>query len=184
MDRENKMAVELMSLISKYPYRKLISYIASRDAMTDELFMTHEISQTYWIDHQNSYKARRRHSNFIFDLFGAFSRETGAEVRQDILNRIMMEKELYDSVGHIVLAMRGCDLETWCEEMSDENQFPDELLIYALSRTYNRHTLVMCNHWYWSTVESKEVLSEMELFDACHVHLIYLGNGVFGELKP
>ena len=68
--------------------------------------------------------------------------------------------------------------------MSNENQFLDELLIYALSRTYNRHTLVMCNHRYWSTVESREVLSEMELFDACHVHLIYLGNGVFGELKP
>ena len=183
MDRENKMAVELMSLISEYPYRKHVSYIASRDAMTDELFMSREISRTYWIDRRNSYKAHCRHSNFIFDLFGSFSSETGSEVRQDILNRIMMENELYDSVGHIVLAMRGCDLETRCEEMSDENQFPDELLIYALSRTYNRHTLVMCKHRYWSTVESKEVLSEMELFEACQVHLIYLGNGVFGELK-
>ena len=41
----------------------------------------------------------------------------------------------------------------------------------------------MCKHRYWSTVESNDVLSEMELFEACHVHLIYLGNGVFGELK-
>ena len=116
-------------------------------------------------------------------MFGAFSNETGVEVRQDILNRIKMEKELYASVGHLVLAMKGCDLDTWCEEMSDENQFPGELLIYALSRTYNRHTLVMCKHWYWSTVESNDVLNEMELFKACHVHLIYLGNGVFRELK-
>ena len=138
---------------------------------------------TYWIDRRNSYKERRRHSNFIFDLFGAFSNETGVEVRRDILNRINMERELYASVGHIVLAMRGCDLDTWCEEMSDENQFPDELLIYTLSHTYNHHTLVMCKNQYWSTVESNDVLSEAELFKACHVHLIYLGNGVFGELK-
>ena len=48
-----------------------------------------------------------------------------------------MESSLYDSVGQIVLSMRGCDLENWCEEMQDENQFPDELMIYALSQTYN-----------------------------------------------
>ena len=29
-----------------------------------------------------------------------------------------------------------------------------------------------------------EPLSESELFEACQVHLVYLGNGVFGELKP
>ena len=184
MDAENKMALELMSLISKYPYKRHVQYISSRDAMTDEIFVTCEISKTYWIDWHNSYCGGWiRHSNFMFDLFGAFSNEDGDEVRKDIVKRIGMEKSLYESIGHIVLAMRGCNLDTWCEEMLDDNQFPDELMIFAPSHTYNCHTLVMCQNRYWTTLETSEALNEIELFKACHVHLVYLGNGVFAELK-
>ena len=110
--------------------------------------------------------------------------EDGDDVRKDIIKRIGVEQSLYESLGHIVLSMRGCDLENWCEEMKDENQFPDELMIYALSQTYNRHTLIMLQNHYWTTLETAEPLSEGELFEACQVHLVYLSNGVFGELKP
>ena len=94
-----------------------------------------------------------------------------------------MEKSLYSSVGHVVLNMRGCDIDMWLEDMSDVNHFPDELMIYALSRTYNRHTLIVCKEHNWSTIESNVLLEEEELLAATHVKLVYLGNSVFGELK-
>ena len=116
--------------------------------------------------------------------FARFLTRMENDVRKDIIKHIGMEKSLYNSVGHIVLLMRGCDLDSWCEEMLNEYQFPDELMIYALSQTYNRHTLVMLQNHYWTTLETTEPLSKGELFKACHVHLVYFGNGVFGELKP
>ena len=67
--------------------------------------------------------------------------------------------------------------------MSDENQFPDELMLYALSRTYNRHTMLILKDRNWSTVASDNPISEQELWSICHVHLAYLGNGVFVEVK-
>ena len=58
-------------------------------------------------------------------------------VRADIINRIKLEDKLYASVGQIILNMHGCNLPAWLEDMADPNQFPDERMIYALSRTYN-----------------------------------------------
>ena len=80
MEDENKMAVELMSLISKYPHRRHIQYISSRDAMMDEAFVTRKISKSYWMDKRKSYRGRLRESSFVFDLFGTFSNEEGDEV--------------------------------------------------------------------------------------------------------
>ena len=109
--------------------------------------------------------------------------ESVSKVREDILQRVEMEKSLYSLVGRVVLNMRGCDIDMWLEDMSDVTHFPDELMIYALSRTYNWHTLIVCKERNWSTIESNFPLEEEELLAATHVKLVYLGNSVFGELK-
>ena len=72
---------------------------------------------------------------------------------------IELERPLYDHVGRVVLSMRGCNIEEWMEDMSDHNHYPDELMLYALSRTYNRHTLVVCRERNWSTIESASPMS-------------------------
>ena len=116
-------------------------------------------------------------------MFGAFSGENASVVRSDIINRIKLEDKLYASVGQIILNMRGCELSAWLKDMADPNQFPDELMIYALSRTYNRHTMIILKDRNWSTVSSDNPISEDELWSICHVHLAYLGNSVFAEVK-
>ena len=103
--------------------------------------------------------------------------------RSDIINRIKLENKLYASVGQIILNMRGCEISAWLEDMADLNQFPDELMIYTLSRTYNRHTMIILKDRNWSTVSSDNPISEDELWSICHVHLAYLGNGVFAKVK-
>ena len=184
MEDENRIAVELMSIISKYPYKRYVSYISSRDSVTEDSFALHAISCTHWIDHRSSYTTDNlRNSNFIFEVFGAFSGENASVVRADIIKHIKLENKLYTSVGQIILNMRGGDLPAWLEHMADPNQFPDELMIYALSRTYNRHIMIILKDRNWSTVSSDNPVSEDELWSICHVHLAYLGNGVFAEVK-
>ena len=164
MYAENRIVVELMSIINKYPYKHYVSYISSRDLVTKDSFAQHAISCTHWIDHHASYTTDNLHnSNFIFEVFGAFSGEEASVVRADIIKRIKLEAKLYASVGQIVLNMRGCNLPAWIEDMSDPNQFPDELMIYVLSRTYNRHTMVILKDRNWSTVSSDNPISEHEL---------------------
>ena len=82
-----------------------------------------------------------------------------------------------------MLYLRGCDLDTWCDEMSDSNHSPDELMLFALSRTYNRHTMVLCKQHIWTTIYADPPLDAKTLLAACHIHLVYLGNGLYGELK-
>ena len=138
MEDKNRIAVELMSIISKYLYKRYVSYISSRDSVTEDSFTLRAISCTHWIDRQSSYTADNlRNSNFIFEVFGAFSGENASAVREDIIKCIKLESKLYTSVGQIILNMCGGNLPAWLEDMADPNQFPDELMIYALSRTYN-----------------------------------------------
>ena len=184
MEDENRIAVELMFIISKYPYKCYFSYISLRDSVTEDSFALRAISCTHWIDCRSSYTTNNlRNSNFIFEVFGAFSGENTSAVRADIINHIKLEDKLYASVGQIILNMRSCDLPAWLEDMADLNQFPDELMIYALSRTYNRHTMIILKDQNWSTVSSDNPISDDKLWSICHVHLAYLGNGVFAEVK-
>ena len=183
-EAENSIAVELMSIVSQYVYKRTVQYISPRDAVSQEQFDNKEISNSHWIDRRRSYSGRVRNSEFLFELFGSFSSETGPSVREDMIKRIELERPLYDRVGSVVLSMRGCNIEEWMEDMSDHNHYPDELMLYALSRTYNRHSLVVCRERNWSTIESPSPMSERELLTNTHVHLVYLGNSVFGELKP
>ena len=184
MEGENKIASELISIISKYPYKRFINYISPDEAMTEELFQTKGISRTHWLDTRNCYWNGSWYGNFLFDLFGSYSGEEGIAVRQDMIARIKLEGCLYNSVSNIVLGMRNITLESWLTEMEDDNQFPDEVMLYALSRTYNRHCLVLCKSRNWSTVESPTPVSEAVLMFSCHILLVYMGNGIYGQLKP
>ena len=105
-------------------------------------------------------------------------------VHSVILNLIKSEYDLYNSVGGVTLSVRGCDLDTWLEEMNSSECVPDELMLYALSRAYNRHTAVICRDRIWTTVEITEMMTCEDLLNACHVHLVYVDSSVFAELKP
>ena len=78
--QENKIALELMSIISKYPYRHFVSYISSRDATSDEDFAKKGLSASYWINKRQSYCKRKRKSEYIYELFSNFSMESASKV--------------------------------------------------------------------------------------------------------
>ena len=182
---DDPIAMDLISIISPYPYRRYIQYISANDATTEEDFTRMEISKRYSIDKSRCYKKDgSRNASGLLDLFGSFTNESARVIRKDIVQRVELENGLYASVGQIALGMRKLSIKDWCTEMLDRNHFPDETCIYALSRTFNRHTLVLCRTRYWTTLEATSPMTEDDLFSACNIHLIYLGCSLFGELKP
>ena len=108
------------------------------------------ISTTHWIDVRNSYNGILINVDYLYEIFGAFSSEDAMTVRASIIKLIRAEHELYASVGGVVLGIRGCNLDEWLEEMETPETVPDELMLYALSRAYNRHTLVFCKNRIWT----------------------------------
>ena len=133
MDSKNSIAAELMSIISVHSYCRYVQCIWSRDALQLEDFKTKPISTTHWIDTRNSYTGSLINCGFMYELFGAFSDEDPIIVRNVMLNLIKAEYELYSTVGRVVLNVRGCDLDTWLEEMDSNITILDELMLYALS---------------------------------------------------
>ena len=182
-DKENHMARELLSLISPYGYNHHVLIISSRDAISEEEFEKKVISCQYWIDKRNSYRNRFRNSNFLFKLFGQYSGEDGEFVHSNMLELIKLDKDFYQSVGHTVLNIRGTDIDEWLVDVEDSNMFPDKLILYTLSRAYNRHTVVVCKDRNWSTVATTDPINENDLFNICQLHLIYLGCSVFACLR-
>ena len=78
--------------------------------------------------------------------------------------------------------MRGMGMNTWIDMVEDNRICCDELALLGLSAMYQRHCLVVTKNKFWSTIETKELLSIINLMKECTVRLLYLGNMKFGTL--
>ena len=71
----------------------------------------------------------------------------------------------------------------WAVSACSSYYYGDKLLLYVLCRVFHRHAFLVCYDKIWTTLNSPDKkLSEMELLDACNVHLIFLRPGIFAEL--
>ena len=181
---ENPIARELLNIVSPYSYKDFVLHITANDHISYEEFKNHELNKEYWLDTRRSYLGTRlRNPDVLYEIFGSFSEESASQVREDILTRILMEKEFYAKVCRFILGVRGCDIESWVDEMRSHHMFGDEITLYALSRTYNRHSTVILKTRIWTTMASDTALDLGVMLDNSHVLLLYIGCGVFGELK-
>ena len=70
-----------------------------------------------------------------------------------------------------------------CIDMVEDNCICcDELALLGISAMYQRHCLVVTKNKFWSTIETKEPLSIINLMKECTVRLLYFGNMKFGTL--
>ena len=76
--------------------------------------------------------------------------------------------------------------DEWCDIMSHRRNACDELFLFMLCELHNRHAVVFTNNWSWSTVHTEEPMTEDQIYAACDLHLVFLGQGVYGKLmlKP
>ena len=60
----------------------------------------------------------------------------------------------------------------------------DELAIFALSRFYSRHTMIYTSVRPWTTLAPDNSISIEEAHNRCQTHVVYLGQNMYGVLRP
>ena len=76
-------------------------------------------------------------------------------------------------------------MNEWCDVMAKPTTSADELSIFALSKIYQRHTVIFNASKPWSTLEPDSEILE-EFFKNCQIHLAYMGKDQYAILhrKP
>ena len=54
--------------------------------------------------------------------------------------------------------------------------------MYVLSKLYNRHTMIHTARKMWCTI--LPVGGNVNYAAVCHTHLLFMGNSMYGELRP
>ena len=177
---------ELLNLISQYNYTNMIGYISPRQSISHGDYHKYYLSEEYWLDTRRCFRYGKENPDQLFEIFGAFNDEDPIDVHDDICNRISRESELYASVGHVTLGMRSLHISDWIKSMQKPDTFSDELMLFALSRTYQHHSCLFTSFRGWSTIDLNDLLSFDEMLTVCHVKLVYIEERMFGELclKP
>ena len=121
--------------------------------------------------------------NAMFELFGEFSNQTGPEVRDTMIGWSYDNFRMLEGVFRVALSRRNTSLRAWLNLMADEHTPGDELTLYALSRMYCRHAYMFTQMFWWTTLLYTVPVTEKELLSQCNVILVYMKEGVFGELE-
>ena len=79
--------------------------------------------------------------------------------------------------------MRSNHFEGWLKDIADPTKPCDELGLLTLCYLYRRHALIYTSTKLWTTVESNDPLSLLQLLNECSVKLVYLGDLEFGTLR-
>ena len=91
---------------------------------------------------------------------------------------------MLDSAFMVALRHRNTTLWAWLNNMADEHTPGDELTLYILACMYRRHVYVFMQMFWWTTLLYTVPVSEKELMAQCDVVLVYIRDGIFGELEP
>ena len=100
-----------------------------------------------------------------------------------MISQITNENSLYSNVGANHLKKLKLSMDELLRLMSSDSVFADELMVFALSHTYQCHTVIFTHNACWTTIGTDEPIKGHQLLEICQVHLIYIGIHMFAELK-
>ena len=121
--------------------------------------------------------------NALFDLFGEFSNQTGSIVHNNTVGWALDNYRLLENVCKIAMEQRKTTLQGWINEMASEQTPGDEIVLYILSRMYQKHAFVYTQMFWCMTLLYTWPVQEKEIMDKCEIVLVYLKMGAFGELQ-
>ena len=134
------------------------------------------------MDTQNCKQGKKINRQQIFELFSAYSGELASDVREGMLVKIRLENNFHRIAGHVILGKST--INAWMKKMSKMEVPADELAIFALSRFYSRHTIIYTSVRPWTTLAPEHFNSIDEAHNRCQTHLVYLGQNMYGVLRP
>ena len=153
MAADNKIARELLNVVSPYNYISSITLLSRNDIMQQTLFHKTSLSEEYWLDTRHCYRYGRHNPDHLFELFGAFNDCKASELREEMCSRVEEEKDFYDSVGHVPVRLKCNNIDMWIKSMKNQSIFGDKLMLFALSRSFQpcgglRQKQVLVYYWH------------------------------------
>ena len=118
----------------------------------------------------------------VLDYFTQYSGLNCHELRKQVLDLVKADRDHWVHVVSIVLPLRPQNFDEWLVSMEDPTTACDKFFLFILSRMYYWHTIVYMIKRSWTTLCVYGYMSEEEVHAACDLHLIYLGQDVYGQL--
>ena len=127
---------ELLNSISSYNYISEVIHLAVRDVLPQQVYKLTGLGKNYWLDTRRCYHFGCKNPDQLFELFGLLIKEDASEVRADIIHLILSDPNFYLKVGRTHLNKLGLTLDQWLLLMESPSVYGDELMLYALARTF------------------------------------------------
>ena len=183
MVSQNRIAEEIYSLFLTQNYCEYVQCLHDCDVVNCSLFQELTLGKIYWLDTRNTLLNGRANPDHMFQLFRKFSDEDPDCVRQCMIDIILEEPSKWQCAGHVSLQLNLLNIGEWCELMKQPHVSCDKLMLYVLSVVHSRHTIVYTAKCILTTINNINSLSVPELHSVCDVHLVFLGNHMYGKLK-
>ena len=119
----------------------------------------------------------------LFELFGRFSDDDTITVRAKMISEVKTYLSWYERAAFIYNIMKPDTMESWLNIMKYEGIKGDEISLHTLAHIYQQHIVVHTKGRPWTMVKRDDKMTESHLPEVCNVHLLYMGNYVFAELK-
>ena len=176
------MSAELMHKMNPYGYKKFCAFISECDSISLDFYKASKWVNYFALDISLTFKNGKVNPDHIYELFGNFDGLSAQEVRLHLLEYIYENTDFFECRSSVCLPLQGVSMNMWVEMVEDIRICCEELALLGLSAMYQRHCVVVTKNKFWSTIETKELLSIINLMKECSVRLLYLGNLKFGTL--
>ena len=178
------IAEEIIDAIKDKTYNSCVSNLNKTHHVNLKNFRRERLPDGTWITTKRFVtKTNCPAPNAMFELFSEFSKQIGPEVRDTMIGWSYDNFRMLEGVFSAALSQRNTSLRAWLNLMADEHTPGDELTLYVLARMYHCHAYVFTQMFWWTTLLYTVPVTEKELLSQCDVVLVYMKEGVFGELE-
>ena len=180
---KQSLTAELLEAIREKSYDNCVSNLTKTHHVNLKKFRREWLPEGTWINTKRFVNSSNKPvADAMFALFGEFSNQDGPEVRDTMIGWSYDNFRLLEGVFKVALAQRNTTLRNWLEMMADVHTPGDELTLYVLARMYRRHAYVYTQMFWWTTLLYTLPITEQELVSQCEIILVYVKDGIFGEL--
>ena len=181
--KNQSLTEELLEAFKEKTYDTCVSNLTKTHRVNLKKFKRERLPEGTWINTKRFVNNLKRPvADAMFSLFGEFSNQAGTEVRDTMIGWSYDNFRLLERVFKVALDQRNITLRVWLDKMADKHTPGDELTLYVLARMYRRHVYVYMQMFWWTTLLYTLPVTEQELLSQCEVVLVYVKDGVYGEL--
>ena len=173
----------LLDCLSKENYRTSITGILKSSGFDYQDFVNSANAEKYYLDTSLFTKQGHLNSNGMFELFAQFSLDSPMDVRENMVNMILGNKDTFASAACVPLLLKKMSIDVWLSHMTKSTTPGDEIALFALCKIYLKHACVLTKHSIWTSIDLIEI-SQEDLIKKSDLVLLYMGEHMFGMLHP